>query len=148
MNRETLTSRATALLRAPAVLDDDAATSFVDLQGFDAVEVLIAHGAVTAAAGANNIAFAIEIAPDGADPEDEGEYAAAPTADLIGSFTLLANAVAAGVQRVAYRGPARYLRVTADETGTASAVVGVVAVLDKSDRSPANAKTPATGTAT
>lgn len=146
MNRERLTHKATALLLEPAVVDATGASDAVDLQGFDAAEIVVLHGDVTAAAGANNLALKLQAAPDGANPALIASYADVAAADLRGAFTLLQNAVTAGVQRVGYVGTGRYLRVVITETGTAEAVVGIAAVLELSDRQPANAKTPAVST--
>lgn len=143
MNRETLTHKAAAQLLAPAAVSATGASVAVDLQGFDAVEVIVPHGAVTADAGANSLTISLSAAPDGADPEELDDYAAVDAADLVGEFDVLENGVAAGVQRVGYIGRGRYLRAVITEAGTASATLGVIALLDLSDRDPANVKTPA-----
>lgn len=142
MNRERLTHKADALLLAPATVAATAGTDAVDLQGFDAVEVVVAHGDVTAAAGANNFVLSLSSAPDGSVITDLGAYSAVAAADVVGSFDTLENGVLAGVQRVGYIGTDRYLRVVITETGTASAEIGIVALLELSDREPANVKTP------
>lgn len=146
MNRERVTHKTVASLRAPATLDATGSSAYVDTQGYDAAEVVVHHGDVTAAAGANNLALKLQHAD--ATPGAAGSYEDVPAADLRGTFALLENGVTAGVQRVAYVGGKRYLRLVATETGTAAAVVGVLAVLELSDREPANAKTAVTGSVT
>lgn len=145
MNRERVTSKASATLLAPAAVAATAASGYVDLQGFDAVEVVVNHGIVTAAAGANNLVITLQAAADGATPGSAAAYATVPAADLRGSFNTLENGVLAGVQRVGYVGTGRYLRAVVTETGTAAATLGALALLELSDREPANTKTPATG---
>ena len=58
----------------------------------------------------------------------------------------LEDGVTANVSSVGVVGSDRYLRVLLDETGTASVIASVMAVLTLSDRDPANAKTVTTGT--
>lgn len=145
MNRERTTHKADAVLLAPANVDATTASDYVDTQGFDAAEIVVVHGDVTAAAGANTLTLTVQEAADGEDPEAAASYSTVAAADLVGAFTVLGNGVTAGVQRVAYRGTGRYLRVVATEAGTAAAVIGAIALLELSDREPANAKTPTTG---
>lgn len=145
MNRERVTHKAAATLLEPAAVSSTTASGYVDLQGFDAAEVVVNHGDVTAAAGDNSLDLTLQAAADGATPGTAGEYTTVPAADLVGAFTALENGVTAGVQRVAYIGTGRYLRAVATLTGTASATLGAVALLELSDREPANTKTPAAG---
>jgi hypothetical protein len=143
MNREKVTSKKYAQLLAPAVVTDTGSSAYLDLQGFDALDIIVSHGAVTASAGANN--FVITVQEKNTAPATAAGYTTVAAADLVGAFTTLENAVGAGVQVVGYRGSARYVRVLITETGTASAAIGVVAALQLSDRDPANAKSVTTG---
>lgn len=143
MNRDTRTTAAFASLLAPAAaLTATTGTGYVDLQGADAVEVIVAHGAVTADAGANNFVITLQHADE--NPAATGSYATVPASDLNGSFELLQNGVAAGVQAVGYRGPRRYLRAVLTETGTAQVIASVSARLGLLGAQP-ETFVPATG---
>jgi len=146
MNRELLTHKAVVALLATAAVDADASSDYVDLQGFDAAEFLVPFGDVTAAAGSNNLVITLEEAASGADPEDTGVYTPVAANDLVGALTQLQNGVTAGVGRVGYIGTGRYVRAVVTATGTASASLGVIAILENSVREPANSLTPSTGT--
>lgn len=147
MNRERVTHKAAATLLEPAAVDETTTSDYVDLQGFDAVEVLVQHGDVTASAGSNTLTITLQEAADGEDPDDAGVYSTVAAADLRGAFTVLGNGVTAGIQRVGYVGSGRYLRAVVTEAGTAAATLGAIALLELSTREPANALTPTTGTA-
>lgn len=143
MNRETVTSKKVVQLLAPAAVTATGTSAYIDLQGFDAVDIIVPHGATTADAGSHNLL--LELQEKDSAPQTAAGYTDVAAADLVGEFALLENAVAAGVQVVGYRGTKRYLRVLMTETGTHSTVLGVLAVLTLADRDPANAKTVTTG---
>lgn len=146
MNRELVTSKKYANLLTPAAaLTATTYTQYIDLQGFDAVDILVHHGDVTASAGEHYFTVTIQETDD--TPTTASNYANTAASNYRGSFTALGNGVTAGVQAVAYVGAKRYIRVAITETGTASAIVGVVAALQLSDRDPANTKSVTTGTA-
>ena len=143
MNREQVTSKKVVQLLAPAAVTATGTSVYLDLQGFDSVEIIVPHGATTAEAGSHNLL--LELQEKNTAPQTAAGYTDVVAADLVGGFTLLENAVAAGVQVVGYKGSARYIRVLMTETGTHSTVLGVLAILGLSDRDPANAKTVTTG---
>jgi hypothetical protein len=147
MNRETVTSKKYVQLLAPgAAITDDTGTAYVDLQGFDAVDIVVTYSNVTASAGNNK--FDVIVQEASAAPATAGSYTAVAAANLRGSFPVLQNGVTANVASVGVVGSKRYLRVLLDETGTASVIASVMAVLTLSDRDPANAKTVTTGAVT
>ena len=144
MNRETVTAKKYVQLLAPgAAITADASSAYVDLQGFDAVDIVVTYSNVTASAGANN--FAVKVQEASATPGTAGSYTDVAASNLRGSFPSLANAVTANVASVGVVGSKRYLRVLFAETGTASVIASVVAVFTLADREPANAKTVTTG---
>ena len=146
MIREQVSHKATVLLLEPETQTDTVGSDYVDLRGFDAVTFLIPHGDVTAAGGANNFVFTLE--HKDTVPGTAAGYEAVAAADIRGDFDVLENAVTAGVMQVAYVGNRRYVRVVATEAGTASAVFGVVAVLEKGHMGPESDITPDTDTVT
>jgi len=144
MNRETVTSKKYVQLLAPgAAITADTSTRYVDLQGFDAVDIVVTYSDVTAATGANN--FVVVVQEASAAPGTAGSYTAVAAANLRGTIPTLEDGVTANVSSVGVVGSKRYLRVLLDETGTASVIASVMAVLTLSDRDPANAKTVTTG---
>jgi len=146
VNREERTSTKVVQLLEPANVTATGRSAYVDLQGWDAVDIILDYGDVTAAAGANNLVPTLQEAD--ATPAASGSYSAVASADLGGSFTTLEDGVTADVDHVAYRGSERYIHVLLTETGTAAAVVGVIAVLRKFSRQPSNDVNVTTGTVT
>jgi hypothetical protein len=144
MNRETVTSKKYVQLLAPAAaVTADTSSVYLDLQGFDAVDIVATYSNVTASAGSNNIVIKVQEAS--ATPGSAGSYTDVAAANLRGAMPTLQNAVTANVASVGVVGSERYLRVLLDATGTVSAFVSLMAVLTLSDRDPANAKTVTTG---
>ena len=144
MNRETVTSKKYVQLLAPAAaVTADTSSVYLDLQGFDAVDIVATYSNVTASAGSNNIVIKVQEAS--ATPGSAGSYTDVVAANLRGTMPTLQNAVTANVASVGVVGSKRYLRVLLDATGTVSAFVSLMAVLTLSDRDPANAKTVTTG---
>lgn len=145
MNREKVTGTKYAQLLAAATVTATGASHYVDLQGFDAVDFIVAYGDVTASAGANN--FVISLEEKDTAPATAAGYTAVAAADIRGTPVTLQNGVTAGVFAIGYVGTKRYVRVVITETGTASATIGVLAALKLSDREPANAKSVTSGAA-
>lgn len=112
----------TKLLGA-AVYSADANSGWVDLQGYDAAEIAlsIGVGGITFDA-TNKISFVLEHA----DATDQSDAATVTDADLLGVSStsngivkaLTAAHAAAAVYRFGYKGGRRYLRFTADFSGT------------------------------
>ena len=145
-NRGVTAGRLYEQLLPAATVTASAFTRYVDTQGFDAVDFIVPHGAVTASAGANYLAIVLE--ETNLTPAVATAYARVAAADLRESFTSLANGVTAGVQVVGYAGSQRYVRLGLIEEGTASVTVGAIAAMLLSDRSAANEKSVVTGVVT
>jgi hypothetical protein len=113
-------------------LTGDTDGEIIDRHGCDAMDFVFVTGAVTTADVANY--FALDIY----ESDDSGMAGATKVAadDLITNGTPGAAAprvndvlqVDSVVARVSYRGNKRYLRVKADETGTADAEIGAIVV--------------------
>ena len=144
-NREVRSNITYAQLRKPANLEATGSSNYVDLRGYDAVDLIVDFGDVTAAGGANN--FVITVEEKDTAPATAAGYATVAATDLVGTFPTLENGVTGTVAAVGYRGSKRYVRVTMTETGTAAAVIGVVAALHLSTREPARALSVTTGAA-
>ncbi|MGN6208830.1 hypothetical protein [Asticcacaulis sp.] len=110
---------AVALITA-AVLAADNTPTALDLQGYNAAEIILAIGAggITFS-GTNKIEFVLTHS------DDDTTYTAVTDADLIGVsgttggiIKALKAAYAGGVHRFGYKGGKRYLKLLADFSGT------------------------------
>ena len=119
------------VLIAPAVLAADNTPTSVDCAGFDGavISLAIGVGGITFT-GSNKIDFLLEHS------NDNSAWAAVTTADMIGVTvtsgiirSLIAAKAAADVVHYRYQGPRRYLRLTADFSGTHGVGTGISAVL-------------------
>lgn len=144
MNRELRSTTRVVQLYAPTTTTADANSRYVDLQGYDSADILVTYSDVTASTGSNN--FAIKVFEASATPATLGSYTEVAATNLRGTFPSLANAVTGNVALVSYVGNKRYLYVQLDETGTASAIVSIVAVLRNPAQAASNAATVTTGT--
>ena len=111
-----------AQLIAAATLDADNTPSAVDLQGYDAAEILLAIGAggITFSA-TNKIEFKLTHS------DDDSTYTAVALADMLGLSSVGSGGIiksltsahaSAAVYRFGYIGGKRYLKLTADFSGT------------------------------
>lgn len=145
MNRELTTSTRYIQLIEPETLAAAFRSAYVDLQGWDALDIVIDHGDVTAAGGANTLTATLQ-EDDGAGlPTAIATYADVAAADRIGAFTVLGNGVLSGNSVVGYKGNRRYVHVNVALAGASSAVIGITAVLRKFARQPSNAAAVTTG---
>jgi hypothetical protein len=104
-----------------ATYSADTTPTGVDLQGFDAAEIIIAQGAggITFS-GTNKIEYVLEHS------DDNSAWTKCTDADVIGVTGLtttgiikaLTSAQTAAVFRYGYKGGKRYVRLTADFSGT------------------------------
>lgn len=100
----------------------------LDRRGFESVEFIYSSGA--SASVADTITPVIyEGTTTG------GSFTSVADADLLGAETAL-TLTAAKSGRVGYNGNKRYLKIRLYGTGTATAVVGAVAVLGKASQAP------------
>jgi hypothetical protein len=110
-----------AVLIGAAVLAADNTPTAVDLQGYDACEILldIGVGGITFS-GTNKIEFKAEHS------DDNSTWSNVADADMLGVTgistgiikSLIAAHAAAGAYRFGYKGGKRYIRLTADFSGT------------------------------
>ena len=144
MNRELRSTTRVVQLYAPTTTTGDTNSKYVDLQGYDSADILVTYSDVTASTGSNN--FAIKVYEASATPASLSSYSEVAATNLRGTFPSLANAVTGNVALVSYVGNKRYLYVQLDETGTASAIVSIVAVLRNPAQAASNAASVTTGT--
>lgn len=144
MNRELRSTTRVVQLYAPTTTTADTNSRYVDLQGYDSVDLVITYSDVTASTGSNK--FDVKVFEANATPASVGSYTEVAAANLRGTFPTLQNAVTGNVALVSYVGNKRYLFVQLDETGTASVIASVVAVLRNPAQAPSNAATVTTGT--
>jgi hypothetical protein len=98
----------------------------IDRAGYEAVDIAVLIGAISAADGSNFLAVTLRES-DNADMSGDGAVAAG---DLIGSLPVINNTnMADTAKSFGYIGNKRYLRVVFTETGTFSALVSADAVL-------------------
>jgi hypothetical protein len=110
--------------------------SVIDTRGYDAVELAINYGAITATAAT----FTVTVL----EGDVTGTMTSVATADLLGTESAAGLAAATRTdgstekvaKRIGYIGSKRYLRVDVESTATAGTPVGVVAVLAKAARAP------------
>jgi hypothetical protein len=110
--------------------------SVIDTRGYDAVELAINYGAITATAAT----FTVTVL----EGDVTGTMTSVATADLLGTESAAGLAAAVRTdgstekvaKRIGYIGSKRYLRVDVESTATAGTPVGVVAVLAKAARAP------------
>ena len=136
-NRELTTSTRYVQLTEPQTRAAAFRSAAIDLRGWDAVDIVIDYGDVTAAGGANTLTPTLQEA--NVTPAAIGSYSAVAAADRTGDFTVLGNAVTTGQSVVGYRGPARYVHVNVALAGASSAVIGITAVLRRAAQDPSNA---------
>lgn len=123
-------------LLGPAVLDADANSGWIDLQGYDSAEIvlMIGAGGITFTS-TNKVEFVLEHA----DATDQSDSAAVAVTDLLGVASVTSGIVkalkaahaSAAVYRLGYKGGKRYIRLTADFGGTHSTGTPLAAALLK-----------------
>lgn len=117
-----------------AVLSADNSPAAIDLQGYDAAELILAIGAggITFSAS-NKIEFVLTHS------DDDATYTAVTDADMLGVTgitdgiikSLVAAHAAADVYRFGYKGGKRYLKLLADFSGTHGTGTPIAATLIK-----------------
>lgn len=120
---------------AAAVLSADEASAAIDLQGYDAAEIAIAVGVggITFS-GTNKVEFVLEHS------DDDSTYTKVELDDVLGVAamtdgiikSLVAAHASAAVYRVGYKGGKRYLKLTADFSGTHGTGTPIAAMVIKS----------------
>lgn len=122
---------------APASLTGDTEGTVVDVSGADSIEVIVPVGVVTTADADNRFDILAKFG-DSADGSDAAEVTGSyldPKSESNVTWDRKINATTEGplVYQFGLKNlnNNRYLRIVADETGTASAVLGAVVVLGK-----------------
>ena len=145
MNRELTTSTRYVPIRTPAAISGTQYGEYIDLQGWDAVDILFLHGAGSGSTGTITPAIL---------EHDEGvltanaSYDVVGAADLVGTLPVLTDQSAAGAFVVGYRGDSRYITIRTVQATATMAMFGAVAVLRKFSRQPSNTATVTTETVT
>jgi hypothetical protein len=141
MKRDLHSGTSAAVAIAAATLSADNTPPAVDLQGFDGAEIFlnIGVGGITFS-GTNKVDFVVEHSNDGS------AWAAVAQADIVGATvatggivrSLIAAKAAADVQEMSYIGGRRYVRCTADFSGThgTGTMIGMFAILGRPNLSP------------
>ena len=144
-NRELTTSTRYVQLRAPVAISGTQYGEYVDLQGWDAVDIVFNHAAGGGSPG--TITPVIMEHDDGALTAN-ASYDVVADADLAGELPVLTDASDAGCFAVGYRGNSRYITIRTAQVTSTMAALGVVAVLRKFSRQPSDTATVTTGTVT
>ncbi|WP_336968330.1 hypothetical protein [Brevundimonas aurantiaca] len=101
----------------PAVITATASGAAVDLQGFNAAELLIMTGAIASAGD-----FTVKM--QHSDTTTSGDFADCAAKDVLGS--LPATLAADSVYRQGYRGGKRYVRHVITKNGGTSIIAGIM----------------------
>ena len=104
---------------APAVVSATATADPIDLQGFNAAEVVINTGAIVSAGD-----FTVSV--EHSDTTTGGDFTAVTGDDLLG--TLPASLAAASVYSVGYVGGKRYIRTVTTKNSGTSIAAGIVVI--------------------
>lgn len=133
------------LLEAQDLAHTDTASSWLDLAGYNAAEIVVTIGTLTGVDGSNYITPVLQEC----DTTAAGSASAVAAADIYGAFTKVdATNEDSVVQRVGYCGSKRYVRVNLDYTGTgiSAGVVGVLGIVSAANSEPAANPTVAAAT--
>lgn len=133
--RDVHSSMLAAVAIAAAALDADNTPAAIDLQGYNAAEILLAIGVggITFS-GTNKIEFKLTHS------DDDQTYTAVTVTDVLGLDSVGAGGIvksltaahaAAAVYRVGYIGNKRYLKLLADFSGTHGAGTPIAATVLK-----------------
>jgi hypothetical protein len=126
--RDLVNNLGVALALSPAVQAATIKGTAIDLRGFDSVMFVVNTGAI---ASAGNFTVTVEES----DTTTDGDFAAAPAANVIGS-TLVNPLTADGSFKVGYNGDKRYARIVATKNSGTSIAAGAVAIRGNASQSP------------
>lgn len=105
----------------------------IDLQGFDSCTFVVHVGSVTTADASNTFSFIVQHG----DLSDASDMAAVAAADLLGDALVIdATTDENKIGMIGYIGKKRYVRLKADETGTASSTFGASVLLGRPSMAP------------
>ena len=144
-NRELNSVTRYVQLRLPGAISGTQYGTYVDLQGWDAVDVVFIYGAGGGSTG--TITPSILETSTGTLTAN-ASYSAVATADLTAAAAVLTDGTTAGIQAIGYRGKERYITIKTVQATSTMAIFGAVAVLRKFSRQPSDDATLTTGTVT
>lgn len=101
----------------------------IDRKGYGSIEFVYQSGA---SASADDTITPIVYEADATD----GTFTSAASTDLIGTEDDITLGTGGGIDRVGYKGLKRYIKLRLYGTGTATAIVGAVAVLSTPEAAP------------
>lgn len=130
------------LLEPQAIAYTDTVSSILDTQNFGTAEILVNIGTLASVASGEKV---LPILQESASTTGTA-FTAVAAADIDGAFTVVdSTAKDSVIQRVAYLGSKRYIRVSLDYTGSAvTGPIAVTGVLGRPSCAPATAPAPIT----
>jgi len=133
------------LLEAQDLVHANTTTALLDCQNFGSAEILVAIGALTGVDGSNTLTPKLQEC----DTTVGTSFTDVAAADIDGAFTVVnATSKDSTVQRIAYIGGKRYIRVVLTYAGTAisAGVVGVYGIVGRPSLAPIAAQTAVAST--
>ena len=127
------------LLEPQSIAFTDTASAILDTQNFGSAEIQVHYGTMASVATGEKVIAVLQES----DSLAAVGFAAVAAADIDGAFTMVdATSKDSCIQRVAYRGGKRYVRVNLDFTGSAiTGPVSVVGILGQPSVAPIAAQT-------
>ena len=123
------------MLEAQDLAHTNTTTALLDCQNFGSAEILLAIGALTGVDGSNKLTPKLQEC----DTTTGTGFTDVAAADIDGAFTVVdATTKDSTIQRIAYIGGKRYVRVVLTYAGTAisAGVIGCYGVLGRPSRAP------------
>jgi hypothetical protein len=142
-NRELNSVTRYVTLRTPGAISGTQYGSYVDLQGWDAVDVVLVYGD---GGGSTGTITPTILEADTGTLTSSAAYSTVATADLTAAAAVLTDATTAGIQAIGYRGGSRYITIKTVQATSTMASFGAIAVLRKFTRQPSDDATVTTGT--
>lgn len=132
------------LLEPQSIAFTDTASAILDTQNFGSAEIQVHYGTMASVATGEKVIAVLQES----DTLAGTGFGAVAAADMDGAFTVVdATSKDSCIQRVAYIGGKRYVRVNLDFTGSAiTGPVSVVGILGRPSLAPIPAQTAKTAT--
>ena len=144
-NRELTSVTRYVPLRTIAAISGTQYGSYIDLQGWDAVDIVLTY---TAGGGSAGTITPTLLEADSGTLTSNGTYSTVATANLTAALPVLTDATTAGVAVRGYRGSARYITIKTVQATSTMAGFAAIAVLRKFTRQPSDEVSVTTGTVT
>ena len=144
-NRELNSVTRVVPIRTIAAISSTQYGSYIDLQGWDAVDILFTW--TDGGGSAGTITPTILEANTGTLTAN-ASYSTVASADLTDDPTVHTDATTAGCELIGYRGDNRYITIKTVQATSTMAGFAAYAILRKSAREPASAISVTTGTVT